>query len=220
MPPPPRPKEVEGEVTPVQEEAESWASFPEFLATPRQIGVAVMGAVKDPGFYHLDDGSRLSDLLIEAGMALDTADLSELLMTAQLMDGTTLTVPYQSYLESDAEGLALRRPETDYRLNPDAYLRRPPRRSRAVVAGRTETAGAGSTGKATSGSTTSPDGRISLNTADARELQQLPGIGPTLSAAIVAEREKGAFSSADDLLRVPGIGPKRLDAIRGLISVP
>jgi len=43
----------------------------------------------------------------------------------------------------------------------------------------------------------------------------LPGIGPVLSERIAADRHKnGAFGSLDGLLRVPGIGPGKLSAIR------
>ena len=43
----------------------------------------------------------------------------------------------------------------------------------------------------------------------------LPGIGPALSERIVADRHKnGAFGSLETLLRVPGIGPGKLAAIR------
>jgi len=43
----------------------------------------------------------------------------------------------------------------------------------------------------------------------------LPGIGPVLSKRIVFDRHKnGAFGVLDGLLRVPGIGPGKLDAIR------
>ena len=48
---------------------------------------------------------------------------------------------------------------------------------------------------------------INVNTATAEQLEALPGIGPTLAAAIVQERERnGPFRSVDDLTRVPGIG--------------
>jgi len=43
----------------------------------------------------------------------------------------------------------------------------------------------------------------------------LPGIGPVLSSRIVVDRhENGAFGTLDGLLRVPGIGPGKLDGIR------
>lgn len=60
---------------------------------------------------------------------------------------------------------------------------------------------------------------IDLNTATAAELDRLPGIGPVLAGRIVAEREKKPFAGVDDLRRVSGIGPKKLDAIRPLVTV-
>jgi competence ComEA-like helix-hairpin-helix protein len=51
--------------------------------------------------------------------------------------------------------------------------------------------------------------RVDVNTADAAELERLPGVGPQLARLIVAEREaRGRFRSAAELSRVPGIGPK------------
>jgi competence protein ComEA len=44
---------------------------------------------------------------------------------------------------------------------------------------------------------------------------ELPGIGPVLAGRIIADRHNnGAFGSLEGLLRVPGIGPGRLAAIR------
>ena len=56
-----------------------------------------------------------------------------------------------------------------------------------------------------------PDAPVDPNRAPVEALQSLPGIGPTLAARIVAHRP---FADADDLRRVPGIGPATLDAIR------
>lgn len=59
------------------------------------------------------------------------------------------------------------------------------------------------------------DARIDLNRASAEELQEIPGIGPVLSEAIIAWREEnGPFRQAEDLLQVPGIGEKTVDAIK------
>jgi competence protein ComEA len=61
---------------------------------------------------------------------------------------------------------------------------------------------------------------VDLNVADATQLESLPGIGPTLAAAIVEHRTRnGRFRSVDDLLEVPGIGPARLATLRPLVRV-
>ena len=50
------------------------------------------------------------------------------------------------------------------------------------------------------------DSRININTADAAELTQLPGIGATRAMDILAYRSaKGSFSKPEDLMQVPGI---------------
>ncbi|MDQ6797039.1 MAG: helix-hairpin-helix domain-containing protein [Actinomycetota bacterium] len=60
-----------------------------------------------------------------------------------------------------------------------------------------------------------PAGPIDLNTADATQLDVLPGVGPTTAKAIVTYRSThGRFRSVTDLLGVPGIGPAKLDTIR------
>ena len=59
----------------------------------------------------------------------------------------------------------------------------------------------------------------SINRASAEELEDLDGIGPTLSQRIVEERRKGPFQSVDDLRRVRGIGKKTLENLRPHITV-
>lgn len=60
---------------------------------------------------------------------------------------------------------------------------------------------------------------LNINTADAVQLEQLPGIGPSLATSIVEYREEhGWFQETDELLRVSGIGPAKLDLIDELIT--
>jgi competence protein ComEA len=60
---------------------------------------------------------------------------------------------------------------------------------------------------------------IDVNRATAAELQRLPGIGPKTAQLILDERDKARFKSIDDLRRVRGIGPKKLESIRPYIKV-
>ena len=56
-----------------------------------------------------------------------------------------------------------------------------------------------------------PSGSIRVNTAQGEELSLLPGVGPVLAEAIIAEREtNGPFHFPEDLLSVRGIGQKKL----------
>lgn len=62
--------------------------------------------------------------------------------------------------------------------------------------------------------------RVDLNSANVAALDTLPGVGPSTAAKIVADREaNGPFTSVDDLQRVAGIGPKRIEEIRELVEV-
>ena len=62
---------------------------------------------------------------------------------------------------------------------------------------------------------------VSLNTAPADSIAQLPGLGPIRARAIVEDRtRRGAFRTVEDLTRVPGIGRGTLVRLQGLIRVP
>lgn len=61
---------------------------------------------------------------------------------------------------------------------------------------------------------------IILNSADETELRSLPGVGPKTAEAIVKYRqENGNFISVDELVKVKGIGPKKLEKIRPYLRV-
>lgn len=60
---------------------------------------------------------------------------------------------------------------------------------------------------------------LDLNRADIAALEVLPHIGPSRAAAIVVARGQQRFASVDDLARVPGIGPRTIEALDGWASV-
>ncbi len=59
---------------------------------------------------------------------------------------------------------------------------------------------------------------VDVNTADAAQLEALDGVGPAIAAKIVDWRtQNGPFRTVDDLAQVPGIGPKKLEAMRAQV---
>lgn len=159
---------------------------------PAELVVHVSGAVASPGVVRLPAGSRVDDALGAAGGPNEDAELAAVNLARPVADGEQIYVP---------------RPGEE----PPASARDP--------------GGAGSAAGATSGSgaedgAEDAGGPIDLNTADATELEALPGVGPAIAQRIVEHREKnGAFASVDALLEVSGIGPATLEEIRAQATV-
>jgi competence ComEA-like helix-hairpin-helix protein len=66
---------------------------------------------------------------------------------------------------------------------------------------------------------THPRARLDLNRATLEDLRRLPGVGPTLAVQIIQARERrGRFAAPEDLLAVPGMGPKKFERIRDLVT--
>jgi competence protein ComEA len=88
-----------------------------------------------------------------------------------------------------------------------------PRRGAAAPAVGDPGAGEGSVGAAS-------QPPVSLNSATAAQLDTLDGVGPATAQKILDwRREHGGFRSIDDLGEVPGIGPKRMAALRGKVQL-
>ncbi|MCH7960524.1 MAG: helix-hairpin-helix domain-containing protein [Candidatus Hydrogenedentes bacterium] len=182
-------------------------------AVASRIAVSIQGAVWSPGVYEFAPNARVQNLVEASGGVLDHADLSDINLAAPLLDGTTLTVPSDtaSYeengtviLERRASGAAWNPPE--YTISGWRNATVPPVLDVNGIAQR----GVGYTPGAA---------YIDLNRATAIELETLPGIGPKLAESIVRHRADRPFRRIDDLMNVSGIGEKRYDAVRDLVSV-
>jgi competence protein ComEA len=189
----PAPSAPSGTERPVSSrESTTTASFAT-STTAAAIVVDVVGAVRAPGVVSLPATARVLDAIRAAGGATPAADLARLNLAAKLTDGSRIAVP--------------RVGEAPPAIDPTA------------VSG-----GFSGIGDASPGGADPPAGGlaapINVNTATVEQLETLPGIGPTLAAAIVQERDRnGPFRSTDDLTRVPGIGDGRLAQLRDLVTV-
>jgi competence protein ComEA len=164
------------------------SSVPTSPAPLDTIVVQAAGAVAVPGVYTVPLGSRVHQLIAAAGGAGPNADLDALALASVMIDGQRILVPV---VGSDTPPMPAPTPT-----------------------------GLGAPSPPNGGDARStPAGPLDLNSAAADQLDTLPGVGPATAAAIVAWRDQnGPFASPDDLLKVRGIGPAKLDAIRGLVT--
>ncbi|YAL84339.1 helix-hairpin-helix domain-containing protein [Dermacoccaceae bacterium W4C1] len=160
-------------------------------AAPTRVLVHVVGQVNRPGVVELTAGARVRDAVSAAGGARQGADLARLNLARPVSDGEQVRVPA-----------------------PGEEVTEPPQQTQPAAA---DPSADGSGGAGSSGATGSV---VNLNTADAAELDALPGVGPVIAQRIVQWRtENGRFSSIDDLNEVSGIGEKAMARLRPLVTV-
>jgi competence protein ComEA len=64
-----------------------------------------------------------------------------------------------------------------------------------------------------------PTAPLDLNTATVDQLDTLPGVGEVTAGRIVAYRSAHPFTTVDELLEVPGIGQRRFEQLKDLVTV-
>ena len=62
-------------------------------------------------------------------------------------------------------------------------------------------------------------GACNINSADVAQLSLLPGVGPVRAKAIIAHRQKTPFKTAEELVKVKGIGRKTFARLRPYVTV-
>ena len=165
----------------------------------KTIRVQVSGAVLEPGIYDLPADSRAETAIAAAGGLTEDADTERVNMVRKLRDGMLLKVPA---LKASGGKKAAQRAAGASGNAADAYGK-----NAADKRGGSKVSAQGSAG------------RVRINSASSSELQSLPGVGPALAQRIIAERSRGRFASAEDLLRVSGIGKAKLEKMRAYVEV-
>lgn len=169
-----------------------------------EVTVSLIGAVVRPGVYTLDAGSRIQELIRSAGGVLGSADTSDVNLAAKLIDGTTLIIPREPVTDDSGDVALAQDIESANIGNIPAY----------TISG---WLGASSPGRSSQPGISGQ--LIDLNRATQAELESLPGIGPKLAGEIIRYRTTTRFASVSDAMNVSGIGPKRYEAISGLVTV-
>jgi competence protein ComEA len=164
------------------------------VAAAKELVVSVAGRVAHPGVVRVRDGARVADALDAAGGARPGVDLSGLNLARRLVDG---------------EQIAVGVPPA-----PDAGGQLPS----GATAAEAEAAHPGSGGAASAGAGLGP--KIDLNTSSVAQLDTLPGVGPVTAQHIVEWRSRnGRFVRVDQLREIDGIGERRFQQLRDLVTV-
>jgi len=165
-----------------------------------RIAVHVAGAVKHPGVYYLPMGARNIDALKAAGGPTAQANTDAVNLAAYVQDASQLIIPTKGEPSPPADVNAQGATE-----------------ARSNLSGGPSHGHRGSRGN----KLRSPlEGQVVLNTADAQELERVPGIGPSLAARILAFRQQnGPFQRLEDLMQVSGIGPKKFAKMRPFLRL-
>lgn len=176
---------------------ETEKQLPGISDTPQNIYVDICGAVTSPGVYELPYGSRVFQAIEQAGGYLPEAAASYLNRARGLSDGQQIYVPTQE--EVNSQVLAVTQDGTEASSGNDTD---------------------NGTGQEASGEDTGTEQKIDLNTADVSQLTTLTGVGESKALAIIAYREEnGPFTSAEDIMNVPGIKEGTYEKIKDKIAI-
>ena len=196
-------KSEEKQVDTVQETAAAKQQL-EISEIPETIYVDICGAVTSPGVYELPYGSRVFQAIEQAGGYLPEAAASYLNRAKGLSDGQQVYVPTQA--EVDSQRIAATQDGSEVTAE-NSTETASGQKSAGEDSGEAETA-------------SSTEQKIDLNTADVSQLTTLTGVGESKALAIIAYREEnGPFTSAEDIMNVPGIKEGTYEKIKDKIAI-
>ena len=164
--------------------------------TAGDIYVDIGGEVNQPGVYRIPAGTRLFQVIEEAGGLKETADTDSINQAEAVSDGQKIIIGSRDETSPYYTG-------TGWTLS---------------SSGKTSDTGASA---ATGAVRQTGDGfKVNLNRATLEDLQLIPGVGPSTAQKILDYRNtNGNFKSASDLKKISGIGEKTYDNLKDYIEV-
>ncbi len=162
----------------------------ETFSEPEVWYVYITGEVVRPGVYEVSPGDRMYLAVEKAGGFTLEADTQGVNLASPLQDAMHIKIPAR---------FSPGAPPSD-----TLELQRAPREEKSY----------------SGSSSSSSSSLLDINSAGLEELEKLPGIGPVLARRILeTRRELGGFKNPGEILKVPGIGTKRLESITPLITL-
>lgn len=168
--------------------------------TDEYFKVDIKGEIKNPGIYSLKVGSRVDDVIREAGGLLDNADTTVINLSKKIKDEMVIIVYSKSQVEDFSRTREIENKVVSACISP-------------VLDGSIKNDACIDSDSDSSGGMTLV--KVSINTASVEEFMSLSGIGEGKAQKIVKYREEnGPFLSIEDLKKVDGIGDSIYDKIK------
>ena len=174
------------------------------------IYVDVKGAVKKPGVYKLEEGSRVIDAINKSGGLNKNADTSVVNLSKKLEDGNVIIIYTSDYIEErKKEEIVIEYIEKDCVCTDntnDGCIN-----DNEIIVEQPEN---------NDNSNENIIKKVSLNKATLEELLTLPGIGKSKAEDILNYiKENGEFKTIDEIKEVKGIGDALFEKIKEHITI-
>ena len=162
----------------------------EIIEKVNQIVVHISGEVINQGVISLDENSRIIDAINRAGGLTSKADISNVNLAYVLEDAQKVYIPS---IDDKKEEMYILEGSGDTEIVTSSGNKENKKEEKLMV---------------------------NINTANAIELSQLPGIGNSTALKIITYRnENGKFNTIEDIKNVSGIGEAKFNKIKDNIFV-
>ena len=165
--------------------------------------VDIKGEVNNPGIYKLKKGSRVIDVVGEAGGLTESADTSVINLSKKITDEMVIII----YSRQEVENWVATKQQEEYLQKKCLLEEEGQVENDACIEEKTEP------------EEKQPSTMVNINTATKEELMTLPGIGETKAEAIIYYSKKTPFKKIEDLKNVSGIGDSTFEEIKSNITV-
>ncbi len=174
------------------------------------IYVDIKGNVLNPGVYTLDSGSRVIDVVNQAGGFTEGANTRFINLSKVLNDGDVIVIYSNAEIEEAKKSKIIyvetpcicEEVKNDACITQNVEVEEPNIPDNAVIP------------------EDSNNGKININTATSEELQTLSGIGESKAQAIIDYRNtNGPFNSIEEIVNVSGISENLFAKIKENITV-
>ena len=171
--------------------------------------VDIKGQIETPGVYTLTKGSRVFDVIQEAGGLLDNANTSLINLSKKIEDEMVIII------YSNDEINALMKEEKIVYTIVEVEKECPDTINDACIAEKKEEINE----EKKEDKNEEEIKQVNLNTASLEELMKLPGIGEAKAQNIIRYRESFPFETIEQLKEVSGIGEALFEKVKDSITV-